>query len=664
MGRNIIGIIAAVLVFLGLIFLGILVIPALTNAIKIVLMYLLSAVLTAGGTLLTVKKKNYFTTALLGCGSGSFFISIMLTHVYFNVIGNITAYALLLVWMAISLVLVKLSDSLLMSILVHIGLTVSLCFAYYGGLGQVNMFVLVAYQLLAVALLTIGNIVCYRKTYRVGLLVSLLLSLVAVIAMFFYYAQLLNSFEAGQKLVVLSAFVVQSIGAAVLSYLLFVSVTEVENRAIRITLQLLNKALLIAILYISTYLFAIVFSRGALLGTQMNASLQNYSAHWIAAGIGLLISLVHASLSIFLQKKRNSDFVLELISVVTMCAYASQLMLIAYFSRGHTILHLSAAAPYMYAFGLPGIMLVAIALMAFNRLTARPLYALLALCVAGVDCILMIVGGYAELVQRATIFSALAYMLLYVAIIIYLWRRLEATQRQRLLTAVKVCLICVIELSFLSIMLDAVVKVVYDLLVLTIAFLVMLALRLDVRPAVPRGYWLFIRLHEIALTLLSSLYIANTLLSASALLVPTILLLLATVALLVWALLRVRAMAAGGYHWLGCLLGFVFTVLVVGTVTRHTNLLDEAYAMSIAIMATALVCVVAGFMTKIKPLRLYGLILVIISVLKLVTYDVLNAQSLMRVIAFIVGGLICFGISALYSYTVKRFEDKAARPER
>lgn len=74
-------------------------------------------------------------------------------------------------------------------------------------------------------------------------------------------------------------------------------------------------------------------------------------------------------------------------------------------------------------------------------------------------------------------------------------------------------------------------------------------------------------------------------------------------------------------------------------------------------MITSFICIGAGFVTRIKPLRLYGLIAIIVCVLKLVTIDIgLNTDMLMRVIALIVGGLICFGISALYTYTVKRFE--------
>ena len=47
-------------------------------------------------------------------------------------------------------------------------------------------------------------------------------------------------------------------------------------------------------------------------------------------------------------------------------------------------------------------------------------------------------------------------------------------------------------------------------------------------------------------------------------------------------------------------------------------------------------------------------------VLKLGVINVASALPLARVVAFIVGGVICFAISALYNYAAKRFDGDAA----
>jgi uncharacterized membrane protein len=96
-GRNVIGIMASLLVFIGLVFLGVLAYEHITNTGKIIAMYVISSVILGLGIGLTIKKRNNFTLILMGCGCGSFFISILLTHIYFNRINDIVAFSLLLV---------------------------------------------------------------------------------------------------------------------------------------------------------------------------------------------------------------------------------------------------------------------------------------------------------------------------------------------------------------------------------------------------------------------------------------------------------------------------------------------------------------------------------------------------------------------------------------
>jgi hypothetical protein len=72
------------------------------------------------------------------------------------------------------------------------------------------------------------------------------------------------------------------------------------------------------------------------------------------------------------------------------------------------------------------------------------------------------------------------------------------------------------------------------------------------------------------------------------------------------------------------------------------------------------VLIALGFWSRITPFRLYGLVVTIVCVLKLVTLDIVDADALMRVVAFIVGGMICFGVSALYNFAVKRFGEIAS----
>ena len=110
-GRNALGVMASVLVFLGLVFLGVTFVPQWPDWVKVASMFALSCVLVGVGGVLSWRHKNGFTSALMGCGAGSLFISVFLTHLYFGMLGEVQAYALLLGWMALCLALALCADA-------------------------------------------------------------------------------------------------------------------------------------------------------------------------------------------------------------------------------------------------------------------------------------------------------------------------------------------------------------------------------------------------------------------------------------------------------------------------------------------------------------------------------------------------------------------------
>ena len=64
--------------------------------------------------------------------------------------------------------------------------------------------------------------------------------------------------------------------------------------------------------------------------------------------------------------------------------------------------------------------------------------------------------------------------------------------------------------------------------------------------------------------------------------------------------------------------------------------------------------IIGGFAIRSRPLRLYGLILTLLAVLKLVLIDTGSLATVTRILSFLAGGLICFAISALYTYLEKK----------
>ena len=94
------------------------------------------------------------------------------------------------------------------------------------------------------------------------------------------------------------------------------------------------------------------------------------------------------------------------------------------------------------------------------------------------------------------------------------------------------------------------------------------------------------------------------------------------------------------------------TGLVLSYLFGFTHLLHEPATYSAVAMVCSLAAIVVGFACNHKPLRVYGLVVMLLCVLKIVGLDI-TGTDLERGIAFVVGGLACFGVSALYTYASK-----------
>ena len=76
--------------------------------------------------------------------------------------------------------------------------------------------------------------------------------------------------------------------------------------------------------------------------------------------------------------------------------------------------------------------------------------------------------------------------------------------------------------------------------------------------------------------------------------------------------------------------------------------------MSIVLLIIAAASIAVGFKINNKSLRLYGLILSIVAVAKLILIDISYDNSLMRAFSFLICGLICFAISIAYNRMERR----------
>lgn len=73
------------------------------------------------------------------------------------------------------------------------------------------------------------------------------------------------------------------------------------------------------------------------------------------------------------------------------------------------------------------------------------------------------------------------------------------------------------------------------------------------------------------------------------------------------------------------------------------------YAISISCFLLAIAGIVVGFRFEYKALRLFGLILSMISTFKLIMVDISYENTLGNALSFFASGILCFVISMIYS---------------
>ena len=103
------------------------------------------------------------------------------------------------------------------------------------------------------------------------------------------------------------------------------------------------------------------------------------------------------------------------------------------------------------------------------------------------------------------------------------------------------------------------------------------------------------------------------------------------------------------HPWHGVTTGITFTLSLLGmnTLLTATNV-DSATSSATLIIAGAL-SIVAGFRAHATAMRLYGLVLVMLMVLKLAVIDMSGQNSITRILSLLVAGVICFALSVAYS---------------
>lgn len=103
----------------------------------------------------------------------------------------------------------------------------------------------------------------------------------------------------------------------------------------------------------------------------------------------------------------------------------------------------------------------------------------------------------------------------------------------------------------------------------------------------------------------------------------------------------------------GIYVGIKFTVLMVVIL----NSFDAVnYVVSVACLILAILSIVAGFRGQYKSLRVFGLLLSMVSIFKLIMVDISYENTLGNAMSFFASGILCFIISLIYNYIDRKIQ--------
>lgn len=103
--------------------------------------------------------------------------------------------------------------------------------------------------------------------------------------------------------------------------------------------------------------------------------------------------------------------------------------------------------------------------------------------------------------------------------------------------------------------------------------------------------------------------------------------------------------------WPGIYIGIKLTVLVITILYSYDTV---NYVISISVFVFAIVSIIVGFKFNFKSFRIYGLILSLLSVAKLILVDISYDNTLGHALSFFVCGILCFVISMIYHLIDKK----------
>lgn len=625
LGKNVFVILASLLIFIGIIFFAKVLLPYFTEEIKFALMCLFSLGFTAFSYFLVQKKQNNLTISMLACGLGTIYITLLTGNLYFKFINDVLLYIALLFWTMIVYFCSK-YRTILFNIIGQAGIFISLILSMIHP-AIINNGRLFLYSMIFISVAEVLYEFLFRKTEHNYInLIAILLSL-----LFFIEPVFLPVNRSDGLFTLQGMFSSDKIGPFLVWLALFIY-AFVKNILNNKNKQVLYSAFSLA----NIIVFVLAFSN---LRNGSDSSIRTIDLLYL---FFLLLIFVITEKAFFSSER---SFILNILSAVTIIG---------------TILlyHIIPSKVYVPCL----ILVLPLIYYHYNTKTTLPKWLLFSsIFIASVfNYYYMTRGGsflfnhrFAD-IDTVFNFQTILYFVLSIAFTTFLLVYFSYTEKAFDFTAdnkepLRIFLYLAVILNSCALLYDLVLRVPSYTPWLLVALMVLFVL---VQILFKYAFPVFDYNRKFSAQLSFFVYfIVNLIMSVVSISFTTslynhrFLYLIACVLLTTLFSLNTSIFLKNKNVYSAAYVGVKITVLIF-IILRPFNVEP---LVSVMLFLWAIACILIGHHFSQKYLRLYALILALLSAAKLILIDISYTSSLSRAFSFIICGLLCFLISFMYN---------------
>lgn len=614
-GKNIMGIFASILVIVGLILLVTAASDYITDAIKVVFIYCISFAILAVGLVTNRKQKNGFSMSLAGCGVGAVYISIFLTYGYFHMFNVLIMFVVAAVW-SIIVFFIGGRHSAMFHITGQSGLLVSMCF----GMAEVLSSGIEQPEIFAIALLffyicvTVFYAILDTNESRGESVVVFIMNLFGLIFMFATYAMVSAVYEIWQQLTFISVLLGYSFWLSIISYMKFGRPREIKDESGQVV-----KTVGKGVGWSVYFCFNIVLTCFCLV---INCKLSN-TPEWVVPLMGLFYVIVSW---IFVGLRRKDDGVFIASSIVLMIwtfSFISDLGTVAdLFGVGLMALPFLILAMLIKSRTFMILNLISVVVFAFHNTSYPALYVTLML-------LFLVTSSFAVLTSD---------------------KYKDAGYRVALLGAATVFIYNVAGILRDDLYLESNLANSFAFWIYALLIAICLIITLSAKKK-QEGYDFSVHIVLNAMNI-SAMLVAIQLVNEETTLllhIINLIVLLGLVSINIPDMVKSK----NGTHALYCVIK-----LTLYAVVAATSFQLDSFVITLVCLMVSIASIVIGFVAERKAIRMYGLILSIVSICKLLLVDISLDSDIMRALLVIGCGIIAFAICLVYNVVTKKIEEE------